>query len=134
MASNGEREADRELKAKHRALWASGNYAAVAAELVQALGPELVRASGVRAGQRVLDVGAGTGNAAIPAAAEGAMVTASDLTPEPFDTGRRSGRARRRPGVAGGRRGGASLRGRRVRRGDVLPRGDVRAAPPDHRR
>ena len=89
MASNGEREADRELKAKHRALWASGNYAAVAAELVQALGPELVRACGVRAGQRVLDVGAGTGNAAIPAAAEGAMVTASDLTPELFDTGRR---------------------------------------------
>ncbi len=36
---------DRELKAKHRALWASGDYPAVAAELIPSLGPELVRAS-----------------------------------------------------------------------------------------
>ncbi len=42
-------EADRELKAKHRALWASGDYPAVAAELIPSLGPELVRAAGVRA-------------------------------------------------------------------------------------
>lgn len=79
---------DRALKAKHRALWASGDYPAVAAELIPALGPALVRACGVRAGQRVLDVGAGSGNAAIPAAAQGATVTASDLTPELFDAGR----------------------------------------------
>ena len=82
-------EADRELKAKHRALWASGNYPAVAAELIAELGPELVRASGIRAGDRVLDVAAGSGNAAIPAAAARAVVTASDLTPELFDAGRR---------------------------------------------
>jgi SAM-dependent methyltransferase len=81
-------DADRELKAKHRALWASGDYAAVAAELIPTLGPELVRASGVRPGDRVLDVAAGSGNAAIPAAAAGAIVTASDLTPELFDAGR----------------------------------------------
>jgi ubiquinone/menaquinone biosynthesis C-methylase UbiE len=37
----------------------------------------------------VLDVAAGAGNAAIPAAEAGAVVTASDLTPELFDTGRR---------------------------------------------
>lgn len=80
---------DRELKAKHRALWASGDYPAVAAELIPALGPALVRACEVRAGDRVLDVGAGSGNAAIPAAAAGAVVTASDLTPELFDVGRR---------------------------------------------
>jgi SAM-dependent methyltransferase len=80
---------DRELKAKHRALWASGDYPAVAAELIPALGPELVRACGVRAGDHVLDVAAGSGNAAIPAAVAGAVVTASDLTPELFDTGRR---------------------------------------------
>src|SRR6478736_2420560 len=66
-------EADRELKAKHRALWASGDYPAVAAELIPALGPELVRALGVKSGDRVLDVAAGSGNAAIPAAAVGAM-------------------------------------------------------------
>jgi hypothetical protein len=36
-----ETDVDRALKAKHRALWASGNYPAVAAELIPALGPEL---------------------------------------------------------------------------------------------
>jgi len=80
---------DREIKAKHRALWASGDYPAVAAELIPALGPELVRACGVKPGDRVLDVAAGSGNAAIPAAAAGAIVTASDLTPALFDAGRR---------------------------------------------
>ena len=34
---------DRELKAKHRAVWASGDYPAVAAELIPALGPEFAR-------------------------------------------------------------------------------------------
>jgi ubiquinone/menaquinone biosynthesis C-methylase UbiE len=37
----------------------------------------------------VLDVGAGSGNAAIPAAGAGAEVVASDPTPELFDAGRR---------------------------------------------
>ncbi len=81
-------EADRQLKAKHRALWASGDYPAVAAELIPELGPRLVTACDVRSGQRVLDVGAGSGNAAIPAAIAGATVTASDLTPELFEAGR----------------------------------------------
>jgi SAM-dependent methyltransferase len=89
VTSTVEQDADRQLKAKHRALWASGNYPAVAAELIPALGPELVQACGVRAGDRVLDVAAGSGNAAIPAAAVGGIVTASDLTPELFDAGRR---------------------------------------------
>jgi SAM-dependent methyltransferase len=82
-------DADRAVKAKHRALWASGDYPAVAAELIPSLGPALVTACGVRAGQRVLDVGAGSGNAAIPAAATGATVIASDLTPELFEPGRK---------------------------------------------
>jgi len=80
--------ADRELKARHRALWASGDYAAVAAQLIPELGPELVRACGVRPGQQVLDVAAGSGNAAVPAAVAGAHVTAGDLTPELFVAGR----------------------------------------------
>jgi ubiquinone/menaquinone biosynthesis C-methylase UbiE len=81
--------ADQQLKAKHRALWASGDYPAVAAELIPSLGRTLVEACAVRAGQRVLDVGAGSGNAAVPAAESGAEVVASDLTPELFVAGRR---------------------------------------------
>lgn len=81
-------DADRALKTKHRALWASGDYVAVATELIPELGPELVRACRVGAGDRVLDVAAGAGNAAIPAARAGATVTAADLTPELFAAGR----------------------------------------------
>jgi ubiquinone/menaquinone biosynthesis C-methylase UbiE len=80
---------DRELKAKHRALWASGDYPAVATELIPEFGPILVRAAGVKPGDRVLDVAAGSGNVAVPAAEAGAIVIASDLTPELFDAGRR---------------------------------------------
>ncbi|QZH58435.1 methyltransferase domain-containing protein [Mycolicibacterium farcinogenes] len=80
---------DRELEAKHRALWALGDYAAIAANVVRPLGPVLVEASGVGPGDRVLDVAAGTGNVAIPAAAAGARVTASDLCPELVEQGRR---------------------------------------------
>jgi ubiquinone/menaquinone biosynthesis C-methylase UbiE len=83
-------EADRALKAKHRAMWALGDYPAVARDIVGDLGPVLVRASGVGPGERVLDVAAGSGNASIPAAAAGATVVASDLTPELFETGRKA--------------------------------------------
>ncbi len=81
-------EEDRALKTKHRTMWALGEYRAVADEVIPALGPVLVDASGVRAGNEVLDVAAGTGNAAIPAARTGAHVTACDLTPELLDVGR----------------------------------------------
>ena len=81
-------EADRALKAKHRAMWALGDYAAVAHEIIPALGPILVEAAGIGPGQRVLDIAAGAGNAAIPAAQTGATVIASDLTPELLETGR----------------------------------------------
>jgi SAM-dependent methyltransferase len=81
-------EADQALKAKHRAMWALGDYPALAADLVSGLGPILVEACGVGPGDRVLDVAAGSGNAAIPAARAGASVVASDLTPELFEAGR----------------------------------------------
>jgi SAM-dependent methyltransferase len=77
-----------DLLAKHRALWALGDYAAIAAEVVAPLGPELVAACGVGTRDRVLDVAAGTGNAAIPAAVTGARVVASDLCPELVQRGR----------------------------------------------
>ncbi len=82
-------EADRALKQKHRAMWASGDYPTLASDLIWELGPHVVAAADVRPGERVLDVAAGSGNAAIPAALRGAMVVASDLTPELFDVGRR---------------------------------------------
>ncbi|WP_124711713.1 class I SAM-dependent methyltransferase [Mycolicibacterium nivoides] len=82
---------DSELEAKHRALWALGDYAAIAANIVRPLGPVLVEACGIGPGDRVLDVAAGTGNAAIPAATAGATVTASDLCPELVEQGRRLG-------------------------------------------
>jgi len=81
-------EADRALKAKHRAIWALGNYPAVASEVIADLGTILVDACRVRSGDRVLDVAAGSGNAAIRAALLGASVVASDLTPELLDAGR----------------------------------------------
>lgn len=81
-------DADRALKAKHRAMWAFGDYAALASDIIWTLGPILVEATGVQRGDRVLDVGAGSGNAALPAARTGATVVASDLTPELLETGR----------------------------------------------
>ena len=89
MTTTTDQSADQALKAKHRAMWALGDYPSVATEIIPALGPILVDACGVRRGDRVLDVAAGSGNAAIPAALAGASVVACDLTPELFESGRR---------------------------------------------
>jgi SAM-dependent methyltransferase len=80
---------DRELENKHRTLWGLGDYGAIAADVVAPLGPELVTAAGVGPGVRVLDIAAGTGNAAIAAAQAGADVVASDLVPELLAQGQR---------------------------------------------
>jgi SAM-dependent methyltransferase len=85
---------DSELKARHRAMWASGDYPSMVETFLLPLGPRLVEACGVEAGMKVLDVAAGTGNAAIPAAERGAEVVASDLTPELLDAGRRVAEAK----------------------------------------
>ncbi|MHA7651914.1 class I SAM-dependent methyltransferase [Mycobacterium sp. ML4] len=66
----------------HRDMWQLGDYATYADEVLAPLGEILVSATGLRPGDRVLDVAAGTGNLAIPAAARGAHVTATDLSPE----------------------------------------------------
>src|SRR4051794_9408206 len=75
--------------ARARAVWASGDYADVAYRLVPELGTILVGAAGVRPGQRVLDIAAGAGSAAISAAAGvGADVVALDVCPELLEKGR----------------------------------------------
>src|SRR5271163_280927 len=82
------KEADRTLKANHRAMWALGDYPVLAADIISDLGQILVGACGMRPGDRVLDIAAGSGNAAIPAALAGASVVACDLTPELLAAGK----------------------------------------------
>jgi SAM-dependent methyltransferase len=69
-------------------IWALGDYPKVARDVAWDLGPALVKACGIGSGQRVLDVAAGSGNAAIRAAEAGAQVVASDLEPTMLDAGR----------------------------------------------
>ena len=70
-------------------VWAVGDYPKVARDVLQPLGEALVAACGVGPGQRVLDVAAGSGVCAVPAARAGASVIASDITPELLAAGRR---------------------------------------------
>jgi ubiquinone/menaquinone biosynthesis C-methylase UbiE len=84
---------DAELKRATRAAWALGDYHKFAKATIWQGGEVLVKACGITAGHRVLDVAAGTGNTAIRAAATGADVVASDLTPENFEAGRREAEA-----------------------------------------
>ncbi|MGA8252991.1 MAG: class I SAM-dependent methyltransferase [Mycobacterium sp.] len=86
--------ADRGYESTHRALWALGDYTSVATDVVAPLGPILMQASGIGAGDRVLDVAAGSGNVAIPAATAGADVIASDLCPDLLERGRAIAEAR----------------------------------------
>lgn len=68
------------LKIAHRTMWGLGDYATVADTVIPNLGERLVDASGIGRDDRVLDLAAGTGNAALPAARTGARVTALDLS------------------------------------------------------
>ena len=85
---------DRELENKHRTMWGLGDYSALASQVVAPLGPILVEAAGIGPGTRILDVAAGTGNVAIPAAETGADVVASDLVPQLLEQGREHAAAR----------------------------------------
>lgn len=78
---------DAELKARHRKMWASGDYPSMVETWLTPLGPRLAGALPLGPGTRVLDIAAGTGNASIPAALTGAHVTATDLTPELLEAG-----------------------------------------------
>ena len=82
--SNPELEA---LKARQQASWASGNYAVVGTTL-QIVGESLCEAVDLRAGERVLDVAAGNGNATLAAARRWAEVTSTDYVPALLEAGR----------------------------------------------
>lgn len=68
------------IKSRQQATWASGDYSVIARTLA-VVAESLCETVDVRAGERVLDVAAGTGNAAIAAARRYADVTASDFVP-----------------------------------------------------
>src|SRR4051794_29363002 len=80
------------MKQQARATWAAGDFDAVA-ELIWEAGGVAAEAAGCGPSDRVLDIAAGSGNAAIQAAQRGADVVASDLTPELFVAGRRRAEA-----------------------------------------
>jgi ubiquinone/menaquinone biosynthesis C-methylase UbiE len=65
------------IKQKQQATWAAGDYAIVGTTL-QIVGEQLCEAIDLRAGERVLDVAAGNGNATLAAARRFADVTSTD--------------------------------------------------------
>src|SRR5512133_217327 len=75
------------VKSRQRQTWASGDYAAVASRIVL-MAERLADAADLRAGERVLDVACGSGNAALAAARCGCEVTGIDYVPELLDRGR----------------------------------------------
>jgi SAM-dependent methyltransferase len=75
------------IKARQRTTWSSGDYAVIGTTL-QIVGETLCEAVDVRAGERVLDVAAGNGNAALAAARRFARVTAIDYVPALLDRAR----------------------------------------------
>lgn len=79
-------------------IWSLGNYHKLAADH-QIISEHLVVEAVVRAGQKVLDLAAGTGNTAIAAARRRARVVASDIVPEMLDVARRRVEAEQLDGV-----------------------------------
>ena len=75
------------IKTRQRAAWSSGDYAVVGTTL-QIVGETLCEALDLRAGQQVLDVAAGNGNASLAAARRWCEVTSTDYVPALLQRGR----------------------------------------------
>jgi SAM-dependent methyltransferase len=75
------------IKQKQQATWASGDFAVIGTTL-QIVGESLAEAVDIRAGERVLDVAAGNGNATLAAARRFAQVTSTDYVPALLEKGR----------------------------------------------
>jgi ubiquinone/menaquinone biosynthesis C-methylase UbiE len=76
------------LKARQHSAWSSGDYAVVGTTL-QIVGEQLCEALDIRAGQKVLDVAAGNGNATLAAARRWCEVVSTDYVPSLLERGRR---------------------------------------------
>jgi SAM-dependent methyltransferase len=75
------------VKQRQQAAWASGDFAVIGSTL-QIVGESLCEAVDVRAGEKVLDVAAGNGNATLAAARRFAEVTSTDYVPALLERGR----------------------------------------------
>ena len=84
------------IKQRQQATWASGDFAVIGTTL-QIVGESLAEAADIRAGERVLDVAAGNGNATLAAARRFAHVTSTDYVPALLDKGRERARAEALP-------------------------------------
>jgi SAM-dependent methyltransferase len=80
------------IKQRQQATWASGDYAVIGTTL-QIVGEQLAEAVDIRAGEKVLDVAAGNGNATLAAARRFADVTSTDYVPALLDRGAQRARA-----------------------------------------
>lgn len=84
------------IKAKQNATWAAGDYAVIGTTL-QIVGERLCDAVDIRAGDRVLDVAAGNGNATLAAARQFAQVTSTDYVAALLERGKERAAAERLP-------------------------------------
>ncbi|MBV9564505.1 MAG: class I SAM-dependent methyltransferase [Bradyrhizobium sp.] len=75
------------LKSRQHVAWSSGDYAIVGTTL-QIVGEQLCEALDIRAGQRVLDVAAGNGNATLAAARRWCEVVSTDYVPALLERGK----------------------------------------------
>ncbi|MBC5781313.1 methyltransferase domain-containing protein [Ramlibacter sp. USB13] len=82
------------IKTRQKAAWASGDYAVVGTTL-QIVGETLCEAADLRAGERVLDVAAGNGNATLAAARRWCEVTSTDYVPALLERARERAAAER---------------------------------------
>jgi ubiquinone/menaquinone biosynthesis C-methylase UbiE len=75
------------LKTRQHGAWSSGDYAIVGTTL-QIVGEQLCETLDIRAGQSVLDVAAGNGNATLAAARRWCQVVSTDYVPSLLERGR----------------------------------------------
>ncbi|HEX2661039.1 MAG TPA: class I SAM-dependent methyltransferase [Polyangia bacterium] len=80
------------IKTRQQATWATGDYGRIGVQL-QIVGESLCEAVDLRAGEKVLDVAAGSGNASLAAARRYADVTSTDYVPELLAQGQRRAEA-----------------------------------------